>query len=288
MRVNVLGRCRHVLGRRGELEDDAAEPLAQLLVEQLPLRIETLVRARHRELRLEHAGAGNAEHAAEVALGPDGAVRAGGGAGDRDRLAPQRTRARRPGGPVDRVLQLSGDGSVVLRRRDQQRVGAADRVPQPRAFDRAVLLVVVLVVRGQELEPVVELELHARRSDLGRFAQERGVVGAATEAPRDREDAHYFPFTAETSMTMRTSSGSRKPPPGSGAFHLTPKSLRSTTPLSSSATRSPPHGSVAGPATEPVSSISFVTPLSVRSPITLTEPSPSCSNDVERNVAWGK
>ena len=59
-------------------------------------------------------------------LGPDAAEHAGARAHDADRLVAEHAGhelCRRPRRPVERILELSGNGAVVLRRRDQHGVG---------------------------------------------------------------------------------------------------------------------------------------------------------------------
>ena len=61
------------------------------------------------------------------------------------------------------MLELAGNRRVVLGRRDQDRVGPGDRVTQPLDGGVGLLAVVILVVRRQGLQLVVQLELDADR-----------------------------------------------------------------------------------------------------------------------------
>src|SRR5207344_2745824 len=69
-------------------------------------------------------------------------------------------------------------------------------------------------------------------------------------------------------------------------FQARPKSVRSIVPSSSSPMRSLPQGSLAVPTYLPVSSTSFVIPLTVRFPSTTTA-SPSLLTDVDSNRSSG-
>jgi hypothetical protein len=86
--------------------------------------------------------------------------------------------------PVDRVLEDSRDGAVVLRRHDEERVGRLDPLAQIAHRLRRVEagLIEVLVVRGQEAEPVVEHDLDSCRGQLGGGAGERRVVRVRPQA----------------------------------------------------------------------------------------------------------
>ena len=76
-----------------------------------------------------------------------------------DRHVAQRVRGQRPRGPVERVLQLARDRGVVLRRGEQERIGAARWPRGSRATAAAPAVVVVLVVGWDGLEAVPDLEL---------------------------------------------------------------------------------------------------------------------------------
>src|SRR5438067_1316542 len=102
------------LCRADQLAEDLGEPGADLLVEELAGLVEALVRVRDRHLGGYDPRADRSEHLPQLRLRPDGAVCAGGRADDGDGLVPQDVRLDRPGGPVERVLELPGDRRVVL------------------------------------------------------------------------------------------------------------------------------------------------------------------------------
>src|SRR5438105_13193812 len=92
--------------------------------------------------------------------------------------------------------------------------------------------IVVLVVRRDLLETVVELELDVRVGGLGRCAQQICVVRVPAEAAGDAEDPRHSlvsppGFTNCSSARIVTSFASDGSPPGSGLFQSTPKSVRS-------------------------------------------------------------
>ncbi len=101
---------------------------------------------------------------------------------------------------------------------------------------------------AEEAEPVVELDVDALRA---RARRPRGRGPCCTTRPggcrRWRGPSRYAAVTAAKSALRTTSFGSRKPPPGSGAFHSSPNSVRSIVPASSSPMRSFPYGSVPAP-----------------------------------------
>src|SRR5213080_3612256 len=140
--------------------------------------------------------------------------------------------------------------------------------------------VVVLVVRRNGLETVVELELDVRAGGLGRGAQQARVVRVAAEAAGDAEDPRHSPgsppgFTNCSSARIVTSLASDGSPLGSGLFQSTPKSVRSIFVVRLRPIRSFPYGSAIGAVTVPVTAAGLVTPLIVNSPSTATLPSPS-------------
>src|SRR5690242_21875989 len=98
-------------------------------------------------------------------------------------------RARRP---VDGVLQLPGDGAVVLRRREQDGIGGLDRLAEMHGLDGRVVRVAVLVVRGNRLELRVELEMDVVRQKLLRRKEELRVVRIAAKAAGDAQDPHRY------------------------------------------------------------------------------------------------
>ena len=126
---------------------------------------------------VDHAGAGGAEHLAELGLRPDRAEHPGARTDRGDRLVAQHVRCERPRQPVDGVLEDAWDRRVVLGGGEEDGVGLGDRRAKLRDGLRAAIGVVVLVVRRDLLQPVVDLELHALGLEqLADVAQECCVV----------------------------------------------------------------------------------------------------------------
>src|SRR5207302_10067789 len=120
-----------------------------------------------------------------------------------------------------------------------------------------------------------QLQLHALRQELADAAQQARVVRVPPEAARDSEDAHdaYACLTSSRETSSLTSLSTAKPPFGSGAFHSSPNSRRSTTVSSSTPTLSLPPRSTCGPVTLPRAVTRWVWSLMVRSPSTSSSPS---------------
>src|SRR5262249_13350556 len=107
--------------------------------------------------------------------------------------------------PVDDLLELAREGPVVLRRGEQDRVGAPDLLAQAGDLGGRVRLV-VLVVGRDPLEALEQLDVDALGRHRGSCPQERRVMGSAAQASRDREDSHrYAALTAETLTSSLTS-----------------------------------------------------------------------------------
>jgi len=170
--------------------DDPSQGRADLGIPQRAVRSEGVLRARDRQLVVDHPGSGRGEDLAYLGLCPDRAEQAGAGADHRGRLGAEAVVRERPGGPVERVLELTGDGMVVLRRGDQDRVGTNQRRPQldDRAPERRV--VGVLVVGRDRTKPRPLREVDRGRQLARRRAEQPPVVGAATQAPGYAEDQH--------------------------------------------------------------------------------------------------
>ena len=121
--------------------------------------------------------------------------------------------ALRPGRPVDRVLQDARDRRVVLGRREEEGVGAGDRVAELRDGRRR--LARSRRPRRTAARPSARPTARARRrraASSRRRAEQVGVVGAGAEAAGDGEDLHrsYAAFTNCRSVTMRTSIAERR------------------------------------------------------------------------------
>jgi hypothetical protein len=80
------------------------------------------------------------------------------------------------------MLDLAGHRRVVLRGRDQQRIGAVDRVAQPLHLGRRGVRVAVLVVGRKCLEPVIELELDVGWGEFGSRREQRRVIRRRPQA----------------------------------------------------------------------------------------------------------
>ena len=109
------------------------------------------------------------------------------GAQDRRWLAHEDRLAGGSRRPVDGVLEHAGHAVVVLRRRNQQRVGVADGPFEGRHWLRGALRLEVGVVerdRGEVEDP----DRHAFRGQLLRRPQKGAVEGAGPQAPGDAED----------------------------------------------------------------------------------------------------
>src|SRR5207248_6569360 len=147
---NFAGQCLEGVGKTGP----------DLLVGELAF-VEAGVGMRDGELDIEYPRAERGQDLAELGLRPDRPERAGARTDHEHRLVPEHVRGDRARDPVDRILQLARNGRVVLRRREQHRVRVCDRRVQACDARRARVHIVVLVVRRNLLEPLVELELYA-------------------------------------------------------------------------------------------------------------------------------
>jgi len=91
-------------------------------------------------------------------------------------------------GPVDGVLQHAGDGVVVFRAGDQQRVGGADGLAEGR--DRlgppGGLHVGVVERDGAEIE---DIQAHALGQQLRRDAQQAAVGRSPVHGPGETQNA---------------------------------------------------------------------------------------------------
>lgn len=76
-------------------------------------------RVRHAGVKLYDISTSDGEHSAKVGLGRGCATRARASSGDCDRLASKDRRTAWPGSPIQRVFQLTGYRSVVLRGGDE-------------------------------------------------------------------------------------------------------------------------------------------------------------------------
>ena len=94
---------------------------------------------------LDDVGAGDLEHLDAVLTGPLGGARGTGRRDDGGRLAGDRRRAARAGGPVDGVLHGARERAVVLGGDEEHRVGVGDGLTQV-AGDLGQLVVVVEVL----------------------------------------------------------------------------------------------------------------------------------------------
>jgi hypothetical protein len=99
----------------------------------------------HGELTLLDGCSERLQNLAELGLGPRGAEGALAGADHGDPLLAKRVVGEGPRGPVEGVLERTGDGAVVFRSREQQSVRSRDFVPEE--GDRLRLDLDVLVVR---------------------------------------------------------------------------------------------------------------------------------------------
>src|SRR3954453_8973988 len=276
--------------RYRQLRQQHVERLAQLLFELLvdepACVVEFRVRVTDRDVPLDHPRAGGREHLAEVRLRPDRAERSGAGADDERRLPPQRTRRYRSGQPVDGVLQLTRDGSVVLRRGEDHCIRSRDRLTESRDLPAAGL--VVLVERRHGFEPVPDLQLGVWREQLLRGAEELRVVRVPAQAARDPDNSHrpYAPRTKYSSATSLTSFCRAGCPFGSGMFQSSPNWVRSTFVSSWTFARSLPKASVIGSAIVPTSSTGLVVPRIVSSPSTVSS-SPERCIDFEAKLSSG-
>jgi hypothetical protein len=114
-------------GRDAGLDDHGGDDLAEesllLSVGQGAARVEGLLRAQNGQLSVDHPRADCREYFAQLCLGPDGAEEARAGADHRHGLPAQAVAGKGTGGPVERVLERARQRGVVLRRRDENRVG---------------------------------------------------------------------------------------------------------------------------------------------------------------------
>src|SRR5450631_362807 len=135
--------------------------------------------------------ADRAEDLAQLGLGPDGTEHAGARADHGDRLVAQRVGGDWARKPVERILQRPWDRGVVLGGDEEHGVGVPDRLADPRDGLGSLLGVAVLVVGWDLAQPVVDLELRAvGLQQVAGVAQERRVVGVATQAAADTKDPH--------------------------------------------------------------------------------------------------
>jgi hypothetical protein len=107
--------------------------------------------------RCRSRGRRSRQHLADLGLGPDRAEHPGAGADDGDRLALEGVGGERARGPVEGVLELAGEGGVVLGRRDQDGVGGRDRIAQLGGALGRSGDVVVLVVGRNGLQAIEDL-----------------------------------------------------------------------------------------------------------------------------------
>ncbi len=126
------------------------------------------VRVATRDLRLLHSGADRGEHLAELGLGPDGAERPGRGAHYRRGLVAKGVGRNRARDPVQGILELPGDGGVVLGGGDEHGVGVGDGGAELRDRRRRLIRVVVLVVGRHRLQALPESPARRRRGGARR------------------------------------------------------------------------------------------------------------------------
>src|SRR5215510_1648862 len=90
--------------------------------------------------------------------------------------------------PVDRILQAAGDRPVVLRRHDDDAIGAADRVgPGDHVGGKAGRILDVGVVDRKLLERRRGAKLEPGRRQPRQHPRQRGVVGTLAERAADHE-----------------------------------------------------------------------------------------------------
>src|SRR3954471_10681834 len=213
--------CRDLIGRLELAEQqvhDFADLFFEVRIRQPPLVVEARLCMPDRDFALDHAGAGRAQHLAELSLGPYGAEHPGARTDDRDVLVPKRVRREWARYPVDGVLERPWNRGVVLGGREEDGVGLGDRRAKSRDGLRTVLYVIVLVVRRDVTQPVVDLELRALGFEqLAGMAHKRAVVRVAAQGAADTEKAH------RTSSPLRSRCGSsrggirRRAPDGTAA-----------------------------------------------------------------------
>ena len=126
-------------------------------------------------------------------------------------------------------LSSARDRVVVLRRGDQDRVGARRSPRAARCTGSGRVVLVVLVERRDRLQPVELDQLGPGRQQLARRPEQLGVVRVSPQAsPRCPRMRMRSSLRASSSSTISlTSLASAKPPLGSGAFQFRPNSVRS-------------------------------------------------------------
>src|SRR4051812_8074798 len=269
---------RKRLGRRGAVEhgrhdrvERRAQPFADVVVCEMAVVAELLARVADRELGLGDACAHRAEHLAELGRRPHPAERACARADHGDGLVAERVGRERPRRPVERVLERTRNGRVVLRRGEEDRIRLAHELTEGLDGLRARHDVVVLVVGRDHLQSLPEIDVDSLRRLLAQSAEEGRVVGVVAEGAADREDAHYASCATSVRSALRVTSFERAGSPfGSGMFHFMSNFVRSTVVESLKPTRVLPKWSTAGPVIVPVSVAGCVMPLIVISPSTVT------------------
>src|SRR5580765_3553942 len=120
-------------------------------------------------------------------LRPRCAERSHGRAHDRRRLVRPRAVAVGPRRPVDRVLKPAGNGIIVFRRDEQNRVGFANALFQLNNLNRRLAFIILAENRNTiELEDVDD---GIFGSQLLRRPQRRSVIGLSPQAAGDTEYA---------------------------------------------------------------------------------------------------
>src|ERR1700728_1389585 len=221
-----------------ELADDVFEQRLLFRLHQPALLVELLLCVGERQLAMDYTRAGGTEHLAQLGLGPDGAEHRTAGSDHRRVLAADRRLIERARGPIDRILELSGNRAVVLGRREQQAIGSGELGAQ--VLDRSAGAGLVVLVERRHCLQAVEADVLdvCRQQPRGRFQQTR-VMRAAAQAPGDPEDAHrcYACFFSSSSTLSVTSLATTATPPGSSALKSMPNSVRSIVVVSSTPAR---------------------------------------------------
>src|SRR6187551_956595 len=136
-----------------ERVDDLAELLAEISVHQRTVLVESRRRVADSEFGVDDTGADCAQNLAELGLGPDRAEGARRGTHHDCGLVPERVRGEWPRDPVERVLQMTRNGAVVLGGGDEEGVGARESRAQGTHGLRGAVAIVVLVIRRDVLQP---------------------------------------------------------------------------------------------------------------------------------------
>ena len=179
---------------------DGAQLAAGLLVGKGAVRLESRVGVTEGDLAIHHARAHRGKDLAQLGLRPHGAKRSRAGTNDCHRLVAQHVRGKGAGDPVERVLELPGNGRVVLGRREQHGVSAGDRRAQLRDSGRRRTVLIILVIGRHRLQERAQSSSSTSRGASSAAARSRRVL---CESGRRLPDIPRTRIVTPSSRTAR-------------------------------------------------------------------------------------